>query len=86
MTKFFFFFSINLDLGTDKSGRPQEAISLRAVDDTTGEPTTYALGFNNVAHGNAACARGSIFETLEKYNISKDKAKQGLLCVGADGA
>ena len=36
---------MNVDVGTDKAERPQEAISLRGVDTKKGEVVSAALGF-----------------------------------------
>ena len=37
-----------VDLGRDKAGRPQEAISPRGVDTNKGEVVSAALGFQNI--------------------------------------
>ena len=80
------YFSLNVDLGTDKAGRPQEAISLRGVDTQKGELVTAALGFTQVRHANATCCKDSLFAKMAEHGISKEKARKSWIAVGADGA
>ena len=80
------FFSVNIDLGTDKGGRPQEATSLRAVDRKTGEIVIHGLGYSQVRHANASCCRDATMDKLSVHGISITDAKKKMICVGADGA
>ena len=79
-------FSVSIDLGTDKAGRPQEAISLRSTDTKTGEPDVHSLGYSTVRHANASCSLNAIFSNMLEHGITKEDAKKKLVGVGADGA
>ena len=79
-------FSLNVDLGTDKGGRPQECISLRGVDTEKGELIVDALGFSQVRYADASCCKDSCFNKLAQHGISKEDAKKKMISVGADGA
>ena len=79
-------FGLGADLGTDKSGRPQECISLRGVDTEKGELIDAALGYSLVRHANAECTLNSLFSKLQEHGISREQAKQKWISLTADGA
>ena len=79
-------FSLGADLGTDKSGRPQECILLRGVDEDEGELEIHGLGYDQVRHANASCCLDSLFNKMQVHGITKEQAMKKWICLGADGA
>ena len=81
-------FGLGADLGTDKSGRPQECISLRGVDTEKGELIDAALGYSLVRQlkerfrqlkaqplhlANYHQLRGTWYHNLEPQKLKKVK-------------